>query len=169
MFTPNTLALLITCFAVSANAQSLSPTVISPAGEVDQIDNISLEWTIGELAISTYQFDGQMLTEGFHQPLLSIERIAPPKDGADDNLEVIIAPNPVKHVLRVEVIDSQERILEFQLFDVRGALVERIKMDAYTQNFEIDMSGYTSGFYVLRVVGSESHTLLDAFKVAKID
>lgn len=169
MFKRNTLALLTACLAMSVGAQTLSPSVISPAGDSDHTDDISLDWTIGELAVATYYADGRMLTEGFHQPLLNVERIIPPGNDGQDDLVVTIAPNPVKYTLGVEIIDPQKRLLELQLFDAQGRLVKHTKMDANTQNLEFDMSNYASGFYVLRIIDPASHTLLDAYKVAKIN
>jgi len=168
MFKRNALALLMTCCVISVGAQTLSPSVISPAGDIDRTNDMSLEWTIGELAVATYFADGQMLTEGFHQPLLSVDLIFPPGAGTDD-LVVTIAPNPVKYTLGIEIIDPQKRILELQLVDAQGRLVEQTKMDAHIQNLEFDMSNYASGFYVLRIIDPASQTLLEAYKVAKIN
>jgi len=154
---------------MSVGAQTLSPSVISPAGDIDHTDDISLEWTIGELAVATNYADGRMLTEGFHQPLLNVERIIPPGKDEHNDLVVTIAPNPVKYTLGVEIIDPQKRILELQLIDAQGRLVEHTKMDANTQNLEFDMSNYAAGFYVLRIIDPASQSLLDAFKVAKIN
>ena len=168
-FTRNTIALLSICLATSAGAQSLSPSVISSAGDSDHTDDITLEWTIGELAVATYYADGRMLTEGFHQPLLNVEKIFPPGNDEQDEIVVTIAPNPVKYTLGVEIVDPQKRLLELQLFDAQGRLVEHTKMDAQTQNLEFDMSNFASGFYVLRIIDPTSQTLLEAYKVAKIN
>ena len=168
MFNRNSFALLITGVAMSAGAQTLSPTVISPAGDINHIEDISLEWTVGELAVSTFDAKDQMITEGFHQPMLTVERIVLP-DANEDDLVIRIAPNPVKYSLQIEIADPHERILEFQLIDVQGRLVEHMKMSAYTQNIEFDMSQYASGFYVLRVIDLASQSMLDAYKIAKID
>lgn len=167
--TPRTLVVLIVCFSSTVCAQTISPSIISPSGNTDQSDEISLEWTIGELAVSTYEMNGLMLTEGFHQPLLSVERLIVPENEPGDDLVIKIAPNPVKYMLSIEIFDSLNRALELQLFDATGRLVENSQVDSFTQNLEFDMGHYVSGFYVLRVIDPASQTILDAYKVSKID
>jgi len=152
-----------------AAAQSLSPSVISPAGGFDQTDDISLEWTIGELAVATYDADGRMYTEGFHQPMLTVERILLPEIEKNDNLVVTIAPNPVKYTLSIEIIDPLNRVLELEIIDAQGRLVEHARMDTQIQNLEFDMLQYASGFYVLRIIDPVSRTLLDTYKLAKVN
>ena len=150
-------------------AQSLDPTVISTAGGYDKSDEISLEWTIGELAVATYTGDGHMLTEGFHQPMLQVEDIVLPGQQTADDLSVLIMPNPVRSILSIEITDPQKRVLEFELIDAQGRLVSAMKMDTYVQNLQLDLTDYSAGFYVLRVLHPATSTLIDAFKVSKVN
>ncbi len=41
------------CMIFFVRAQELSPSVLSPAGEFDYSSTLSLDWTIGEIAIET--------------------------------------------------------------------------------------------------------------------
>lgn len=148
---------------------SLDPTVISTAGGYDKTDEITLEWTIGEIAVATYSADGHMLTEGFHQPLLKVEDIELPGLKHADDLAVAIMPNPVRSILNIEITDPQKRILEFELIDAQGRLVTSIAMDTYVQNLQLNLSDYSAGFYVLRVIHPATRTLVDAFKVSKVN
>lgn len=53
-------------------AQSLDRSIIGSAGSSVVAPGIQLDYTVGELVISTAAADGIMLTQGFHQPMLSI-------------------------------------------------------------------------------------------------
>ena len=54
-------------FAVTA--QSLSPEVIASSGDYYENANASLSWTLGEISTETYSAGGNILTQGFQQPI----------------------------------------------------------------------------------------------------
>jgi hypothetical protein len=56
----------------SAQAQSLSPTVIASSGGYSTGTDVSLSWTLGEIATETYSNGSYILTQGFQQPVESI-------------------------------------------------------------------------------------------------
>lgn len=67
---------LILLFPVIITAQSLTPQVISSAGDFYQGSNVSLSWTLGEIATETYDNGNIVLTQGFQQPFgISIQGI----------------------------------------------------------------------------------------------
>ena len=49
-------------------SQQLTPTVLSSAGDVQTNGNVSLSWTLGEVATETYDNGNIILTQGFQQP-----------------------------------------------------------------------------------------------------
>ena len=50
-------------------AQSVSPEVVSSAGDYYEGSNGSLSWTLGEIATETYSNGTNILTQGFQQPI----------------------------------------------------------------------------------------------------
>jgi len=50
-------------------AQSVSPEVVSSAGDYFEGTNASLSWTLGEIATETYSNGTNILTQGFQQPI----------------------------------------------------------------------------------------------------
>ncbi len=158
-----TFALLL--ISLSIHSQTLERSVISASGDYDQGQGISLEWTVGELAVSSITTDDGMITEGFHQPVLQVEKL---ESGFDNDIEVTIAPNPVRAWLNIGVDDPEKRMLELELFDVQGKLIDRLEMDTSIENVQMDMTNFASGTYLLRIVNPASGTLVDAFKVSKI-
>ncbi|MCD4683421.1 MAG: hypothetical protein K8R86_09085, partial [Bacteroidales bacterium] len=60
------IALLIPAFMM---AQSVSPEVVSSAGDYFEGTNASLSWTLGEIATETYSNGTNILTQGFQQPI----------------------------------------------------------------------------------------------------
>lgn len=57
-------------------AQSVSPEVVSASGDYFDNGNVSLSWTLGEIATETYSNGNVILTQGFQQPFgISIQGI----------------------------------------------------------------------------------------------
>ena len=52
-------------------SQSLSPTLISSAGAYAAAGDITLSYSLGEIAVTTLTTDNLVLTQGFHQPQLT--------------------------------------------------------------------------------------------------
>jgi len=64
-----TLTILLTALLpVYILAQSVSPEVVSSAGDYYENANVSLSWTLGEIATETYTNGNIILTQGFQQP-----------------------------------------------------------------------------------------------------
>jgi hypothetical protein len=62
---------LCSCF-LFLSGQTLSPDVISSAGNYFETPNASLSWTLGETAAETFTNGNIILTQGFQQPLAGI-------------------------------------------------------------------------------------------------
>jgi hypothetical protein len=58
------LALIFQCLS----AQTLSPVVLESSGNYYESTNVSLSWTLGEIATETYTSGNIILTQGFQQP-----------------------------------------------------------------------------------------------------
>lgn len=55
--------------SLTLSAQSVSPDVIASSGDYFEGSNVSLSWTLGELAVETYTAGNFVLTQGFQQPI----------------------------------------------------------------------------------------------------
>lgn len=67
MKTTNLLFIFV-IFPILIYSQSVSPEVISSAGDYYEGANVSLSWTLGEIATETYSNGNVILTQGFQQP-----------------------------------------------------------------------------------------------------
>jgi hypothetical protein len=62
------LTVVVLMFHLTAQSQSIERSVISNAGKSVSAPGIQVDYTLGELAISTLGANGISLTQGFHQP-----------------------------------------------------------------------------------------------------
>ncbi len=133
----------------------LAPQVVSSAGGYHESDNITISWTLGELAITTLSGGGMLLTQGFQQPFdvgvgLPVNRV---------NWSISVFPNPVGNQLsiRFDLNRTGDYLLEVQ--DVTGRLITR-KLYREVDPGDvvvINTSGYTEGVYFLKVLTPERY------------
>ena len=125
-----------------------------------QTATISLDWTLGETAVSRWNTPGGFTTEGFHQPILEVSLL--PEYSSP---KVSIAPNPVQSTLNVLVSDAKQKVLFGQLVDIQGrVLVQRTNLSS--GNTEFNLSNLPSGIYFLKV-SQQNGKPIEVFKVVK--
>jgi hypothetical protein len=114
------LFILIHLTVLSSYGQDNSPEVVSTAGNSFEGENIRLDWTLGEIAVTTIKNSGRQITQVFHQPAYLITRV---KDFPVDEGQVKVSPNPVQDRLEIQVTLKQNRPVTIQLFDTEGKVI----------------------------------------------
>jgi len=131
----------------------LSPTVLSAAGGYSNNGEISLSWTLGELAVTTLSGGNMIMTQGFQQPVDKVVGIRQNKMEWD----ISVYPNPVRDELQVRfnIKKSGDFIVEVQ--DVSGRL---IRQQLYKQVkpgdlIKLNTSAFTEGLYFIKLYTSD--------------
>jgi hypothetical protein len=147
-------------FTVFCSSQSLSPEIVSSSGSFFSNGTNQLSWTLGEPVINTESAGNFILTQGFHQTLLSAN---PVNFISDYNIKVF--PNPTQDLLQIK-IDSAPDDYQFDLYDIVG---RNIKSTIINQsNFiQLSLAELSAGNYLLKITDKE-HRLIQAFKVQKL-
>ena len=172
------LCLLLFVSLYGLNAQVQSHEVIGAAGEVSSGSTMTLDWTLGEIATSTINYQNGMLTEGFHQPILNVEEVeieALPKVFQSPISEVTEVteltfnayPNPVATNLRIEINAQQEEPAFLLLTDLNGKALSLQRTMLKDTSLDMDMSPYAAGSYYL-LLKDENGNILKATKILKI-
>ena len=163
------LFLFCICLLGIMHAQEKDPSVLSTAGNTAKGAGITLNWTLGEMAISTLATADGLLTEGFHQPMLRVESMleSPTKKG-ETNFQMSIAPNPVTSTLSIRIDSEEEGEGELAFWDARGQRLKRATVDLSLAQQEWDLSGYASGIYTV-TLRDEKGMLLHSYKISKIN
>ena len=129
---------------------SLAPSVISSGGGYGENGNISISWTIGELAVTTLQGGNMILTQGFQQPFDIDVGIRKQKI----NWDISVYPNPVGDELRIRfnIEKTGDYLLEIQ--DVNGRLIsqELRKQINPGDIVSLNTSAFTNGVYFLKIL-----------------
>jgi len=129
---------------VGIKAQQL----ISSSGTSFQGTNYNISWSLGELAITSIGGSNYVLTQGFHQPIETETSVVPP---ISQKLSIQVYPNPVRKMLQINWIKEhfQESIL--YLFSMEGQLLFTKVISQTENSFEIPMSTYDPGIYILKI------------------
>lgn len=143
-------------FVSIVNAQE---AVVS-AGNYHENENKSISWTLGEVAIETFVAGDLILTQGFHQPTITVVSV---EDFPGFDLKVQVYPNPATELLNVYLEYGNYENVTFGLYDMSGRLMVSDKMKNEMQ--QISFSAYPSGIYFLRMTidGREAKS----FKIVK--
>lgn len=124
-----------------------SQEVVSTAGESYTNASGRIDFTIGEVIISTETNGAFDLTQGFHQTNFKLAEL---DDHSNGNL-ISIFPNPAEDILTVQIGALQN--VHYDLFDISGKLVERSKLNSEIPT--INVNQLTAGTYLLRL--SDDH------------
>ena len=168
MFKTILLCTLLLCFSFYGVAQRISSSVIAAAGETSKTDQITLDWTMGEIAVETFPTAGGMLTQGFHQPLLILPSNYVelfPRPGAP-GFTVKINPNPVRALLYISLKSFDNRKVNINLSDVNGKFLYNTSTNTKEGYVIIDMQQYASGIYLLFITNPLNSSIY-TYKIVK--
>ena len=156
--------LAIFLFHLHSNAQSLDQYVYSSAGESMSNGFASLNYSIGELSISTEYANDLVLTQGFHQSMLSVTEVT--EIGVDDEIDVF--PNPTHEyvVVHFNAVLNEARLI--QVYDLLGQEVVSDNISPNMDRIIINLSDLKAGQYIL-TVSSNSGDLINSYRVVKLN
>lgn len=128
---------------------SLSPSVIASAGNYAEAGNISLSWTLGEIAVKTLTSGNLILTQGFQQSYSLPDGI----DLDPVDWQIIAYPNPVNDELKIQFDVPEPTDFWVEIQDVTG---RKLSQQQYKEIhpgdvIPVSMSTYKYGVYFFRV------------------
>jgi hypothetical protein len=138
-------------------AQSLSNSVIGSSGADFSSGNNQLSWTIGEPVVSTLSAANNQLTQGFHQPYITVSSIE-----INESFSVKVFPNPTHEA--ISVVFENPANCQLEIFDMLGRKLQVFSLKN-ADNSIISLSDYPSGNYLLRITEANSY---QTFKIQKI-
>ncbi len=130
--------------SLTMNAQTVSPSVIASSGGHAQGEGLTISWTLGEMAIETFQNDNLILTQGFHQTDIVITSVY---ESTSLDFTINAFPNPVKEQLTVNVQEGAAENIRFGMVDLQGNLLLEGELEGRETN--IDLATFRSGVYFL--------------------
>lgn len=158
------------------SAQLKAPEIISPGGGTSYTSNLSVEWTLGELAVQTTRTGKLLMTEGFHQPILAVDRIGsvqaeqtgmPGTVNTTSSVELEVFPNPFHTFIQVRFDMPTASLIELTMMSMEGKRVTEMEVLPGTTSTSLDMQHYPPGIYLLHFRSAEGH-YSETFRISKI-
>src|SRR4051812_35223028 len=104
--------------SISIRAQTVTPVVLSADGGYHLAQAGSIAWTMGEPVSETYIKTANITTMGFHQT--EIELVNFVDEFGQDASEVLVFPNPVSNVLKVNFKGMEHGNYTLNITDAAG-------------------------------------------------
>ncbi|NOY38018.1 MAG: T9SS type A sorting domain-containing protein, partial [Chlorobi bacterium] len=128
--------------------------------------NVSVSFTLGEVAVTTLRGSNLILTQGFQQPFeLDVGTAV---QNLPVNWAVEAYPNPVTEYLNIRFSLEKEEDFILQVTDLSGRklIVKRLFRVAPGQVEQLDLTGFSPGIYLVSVTSSD-RKIMRMYKVEK--
>ena len=140
---------ILLLYALSAGAQSTTPTVVASSGGFFSNTAGMLSFTVGELAaVTTLSSPNNFLTQGFQQPSDFGVFVPPVKD---QNFSVSVYPNPSTALFNLSINTSGNMKLQLVIYDMLGKQIMSVKknLSAGKNQVPLDLHQQVTGMYLL--------------------
>ena len=139
----------------------LERQVFGISGTSVKAESFSLDWTLGEVAVTSHNSSFGSLTEGFQQAFSKIES---PSISIKNVSDILIMPNPATSFVAVKFLKEIKENIHWEMFDLTGKSLQRNVFDV-SADHEIDISSYPDGMYILKISGenvTQTHRITKA-------
>ncbi len=147
-------------------AQEKNVSVIATAGGTSKGSNVILEWTVGEPVVETVSNGAAVYTQGFHQPILQVQRWKNENDVAIIKSSIRVYPNPTAAVVNIQLEKSLKVPLHIALIDMTGKTLFNNTVNAGALSQKINVSRLSQGAYLLRITDAKG-TVQEEYKIIK--
>ena len=150
-------------------AQSVTPEVIVPQGDNNELNGMSLEWTLGEVVVHTAPHAKGLITQGSQQPTLQVSEINVRVESTANGslpIDFQVYPNPVNTVLYVQHNTTLSQSTTLKLFNATGEQLLQLEGQADTEVQELDMELLPKGAYFL-LIETQAGQYLKAYQITK--
>ena len=143
--------ILLLTIAITASHFIQAQSVIATGGSSYTSPSVSVNWTVGETVIQTFDTNNALVSQGMHQ-----DNTQPTNTIEQSPTLLTLWPNPARE--SVTISGSKSPIERIEIFDAVGKLVV-----THTQKNTFSVAPLAAGSYVVRVhsnARSEEHRLV---------
>ncbi len=133
------------------------PEVISAYGGLASGSGIIIQWTAGEMMVEYISKTDLLYTQGFHQPLISIEKQDNPI--VSESIKVTAYPNPVKTYVNIKFETTKDRTVTVLVLDAKGQFLQSRKLNTNVKVVPIQMLNYSAGTYFIVIKDVEGNII----------
>jgi hypothetical protein len=162
--------LILMLLVLGLRAQSVERWVIGSAGGsyYDVGSNFEMDYTVGEVMVTTMSNVNNTLTQGFQQPKNPLTWVSV-QDYSENPALVILYPNPVVDQLNLSIQNAKTGEYHVMVFDVLGQLLMDQTVSAGfdgSAQLNLNFSSYATGSYFVRIIHEKK--IIQTGKIIKI-
>ena len=146
--------MIVLCFSslyLTAQAK-IERQVFGISGTSIKAESFSLDWTMGEVAVTSHNSSFGSLTEGFQQAFIKIES---PSVSIKNVSDILIMPNPASSFVTIKFLQEPKELIKWELFDITGKSLQHNTFDLSSYH-EIDLNNVSDGIYILKFSGEST-------------
>ncbi|MBN2519353.1 MAG: T9SS type A sorting domain-containing protein [Bacteroidales bacterium] len=135
-------------------SQEKSQEIVASSGAYEKNSNLSVSWTLGDLAVNTESNSNIIIIQGFQQGDYVITLIG---ELNNPDFEVNFFPNPSKGILNLKFESCNDVTITLKLADIDGKVLKIQNFNEIIGNSLIlDLSAYKNGIYLLELINDKS-------------
>lgn len=151
-------AVFISIYIMGSTSQAQE--VVATSGGDHQAGGYSLSWTLGEIATESFSAGSFILTQGFHQPTLTVVSVP---ELADPGFSIRAYPNPADDFLNLHIDHEEPASFRYVLGDMRGRPIISDRMHGHES--QLQLSTLPPGIYLLSVI--HENKAVQTFQIIK--
>jgi Secretion system C-terminal sorting domain len=146
------LFIALMCLAsLALSAQNIQRSTLGSSGDAAEImdgdKSYYVSYSVGQNSvIGTFRSDNYTIRQGFQQPPIVVEIV----QDLDNNLDVVVYPNPVNTYVTILFSEVLKTSINILVYDISGKVVIN-KSQNPARSFNLDMSSFASGVYLLKL------------------
>jgi hypothetical protein len=150
--------------SVPSGAQSFSSSAVTSAGSSATNGGLSVDWTLGETAVSAFGTASTRITEGVQQPVI-ITMLAADQQPVGYTLDVF--PNPSSATVTVRLLSDAQDRFTMDLVDVRGISLLHRETETKSASVNFDIRELVPATYFLRIAKNGA-AIVSLYKIVKV-
>jgi hypothetical protein len=147
--------LICLIWSVEISAQKVYPQILSSSGNSNQTNTMTIEWTLGELSITTISGPTAMITQGFHQPRYVITAI---NEISETLGKINVFPNPTSDKVNMNMTFDKIRSVHVGLTDLNGKLLFKKKYVGQNMNESMSFDNLPNGSYIMNFILDDNNS-----------
>ncbi|NND77901.1 MAG: T9SS type A sorting domain-containing protein [Flavobacteriales bacterium] len=146
------------------SGQNMDQELISSAGETLANSSVRLDFSLGEISIETASASNVILTQGFHQSVLSVTEVL--EVGSKDDIQVF--PNPTQEYLNIQFTGNMDELGYARIYSLVGKMVFEDEIISTELTKRIDIKHIKAGQYLL-VISTDDDRILNTYRIVKLN
>ncbi len=152
--------LIVMCLHQFGWSQNMEREVVGSAGGQSTNNEISLQWTLGELIVNTEEEADLILCQGFHQ---GGEGILIKAGEPSESFEIKAFPNPTTEAILLT--SKQKGTFDLTLFDLAGQALFQQEANFDNGDVRVSLADLPDAIYVLKITNDSK--LISSLKIKK--